>query len=108
MFNLSPPVLFEVGLMAALDWLAHTGGLADTVIDARHHTHSGTGFTFRDPTPHAFWRAVSGALEAYRDKPRWRKMMRRGMREVHAWEVSARAYIALYGSLQEGHTPRAA
>ncbi|HKI97923.1 MAG TPA: glycogen/starch synthase [bacterium] len=86
----------------------HTGGLADTIIDARYHPESGTGFSFRDPTPQAFWRAVSGALEAYRDRPRWRRMMRRGMREVHAWEHSARAYIAIYHALVDGQTPRVA
>ena len=86
----------------------HTGGLADTVIDARYHPEIGTGFTFRDPTPQAFWRALSGALEAYQDRPGWRKMMRRGMREVHAWEVSAHSYITLYQSLAAGTAPRAA
>jgi starch synthase len=84
----------------------HTGGLADTVIDARYHPESGTGFSFRDPTPQALWRALSGALEAYQDRARWRKMMRRGMREVHAWEASARSYIALYQALSDGSTPR--
>jgi glycogen synthase len=29
----------------------------------------------------------------------WHRMMRRGMREVHAWEASAKTYIALYRSL---------
>jgi hypothetical protein len=33
-------------------------------------------------------------------------MMRRGMREVHAWEASARSYIALYHALSDGSTPR--
>jgi starch synthase len=86
----------------------HTGGLADTVIDARYHPESGTGFSFRDPTPQAFWRALSGALEAYKDRGEWRKMMRRGMREVHAWEASARAYITIYHALSGGSAPRAA
>ena len=83
----------------------HTGGLADTVIDARYHPDIGTGFTFRDPTPQALWRALSGALDAYRDRPRWRKMMRRGMREVYAWDASARHYIALYQSLAAPPVP---
>jgi starch synthase len=88
----------------------HTGGLADTVIDARYHPEAGTGFTFRDPTPQALWRGLLGALEAFQDRPRWRKMMRRGMREVHAWEASARAYQALYRSVGSGQgtPPRAA
>jgi starch synthase len=85
----------------------HTGGLADTVIDARYHPEIGTGFTFRDATPQALWRALAGALEAYKDRHGWRRMMRRGMREVHAWEASAKTYIALYRSL-DSEAPRAA
>jgi starch synthase len=86
----------------------HTGGLADTVIDARYHPHNGTGFTFRDPTPQALWRALAGALDAFQDRARWRNMMRRGMREGHEWEASARSYSALYQALSDDQPPRAA
>ena len=79
----------------------HTGGLADTVIDAHCHPDSGTGFTFRDATPQALWRALYSALRAFEDRPHWRNMMRRGMREGHAWDVSARSYVNLYSSIQE-------
>lgn len=77
----------------------HTGGLADTVVDAHRHRESGTGFVFRDPTPAALWRALLHALEAYHDARRWRRMMRRGMREAHAWDAAARQYAELYGAL---------
>jgi starch synthase len=80
----------------------NTGGLADSVIDVRHHPDYGTGFTFRDPTPGGLWKALEAALEQYKDKREWQRIMRRGMRESHAWERSARTYLTLYRDVIDG------
>lgn len=70
-----------------------TGGLSDTV-------HAGIdGFSFNEPTAHAFWLAIEQALEAYRDPPRWRKLQKNAMRKDFTWEKSAREYRALYQRL---------
>ncbi len=73
-----------------------TGGLADTVIDADEFPDRGTGFLFDDPTPQALLSCIERALEAFRDKKRWEKIMLRGMRQDFSWEASARKYIELY------------
>jgi starch synthase len=79
-----------------------TGGLADTVIDLRASEEKGTGYTFFDPTPEAFWSAIQAALHDYREPKRWLRMMKRGMKEDHSWDAAARKYIQLYRSLLDG------
>jgi len=79
-----------------------TGGLADTVTDLRNNEEKGTGYTFFDPTPEAFWAAVQAALRDYREPKRWLRMMKRGMIEDHSWDAAARKYIQLYRSLLDG------
>jgi starch synthase len=79
-----------------------TGGLADTVIDLRSNPDKGTGYTFFDPRPEEFWRAIEAALRDYHDPKRWLRMMKRGMTEDHSWTVAARKYIQIYRSLLDG------
>jgi starch synthase len=74
-----------------------TGGLDDTVEDAR--ASDGTGFKFRDYTPAALVNAVRRALEAYRNPALWRAIQQRGMQQDHSWDASAREYVKLYGSV---------
>ena len=40
--------------------------------------------------------AVTRALAAYADRPRWEAIVRRGMALDFSWEASARAYVELY------------
>jgi starch synthase len=79
-----------------------TGGLYDTVEDvvvarrrgARQHT--GTGFTFAEHSPAALLAAVSRAIEAFANRPLWRRIQQAGMRQDFSWEASARAYVDVY------------
>jgi starch synthase len=73
-----------------------TGGLADTVIDADEDPQGGTGFKFAGYDAGELKSAVSRALAAYADRPRWEGIVRRAMEKDFSWGPSARGYAALY------------
>jgi len=83
-----------------------TGGLADTVVDADANPSEGTGFTFRRYEAEELKGAVSRALAAYTDRPRWSAIVRRGMALDFSWEASARAYVDLYGKALRKRAPK--
>ena len=83
-----------------------TGGLADTVVDADVDPAAGTGFTFRRYEPEELKGAVTRALAAYADRPRWGAIVRRGMALDFSWEASARAYVDLYGKALRKRAPK--
>ncbi|HSQ14779.1 MAG TPA: glycogen synthase, partial [Candidatus Binatia bacterium] len=83
-----------------------TGGLADTVADADASPSEGTGFTFRRYEAEDLKDAVSRALAAYADRPRWDAIVRRGMARDFSWEASARAYVDLYGKALRKRAPK--
>ncbi|MEM7405249.1 MAG: glycogen synthase GlgA [Pseudomonadota bacterium] len=75
-----------------------TGGLADTVRDARHGARA-TGFVFSgdgDDTLHA---AVERALALYKNRARWQRLQLNGMSADFSWHTAASIYRDLYGSL---------
>jgi starch synthase len=74
------------------------GGLEDTVEDF-DGWNRGTGFKFREYTPHALLLAMRRALEAWRDQRAWRALVLRGMAQDFSWDRSARGYEALYRTL---------
>jgi starch synthase len=74
----------------------HTGGLADTVIDSDEDPAGGTGFKFTGYNAAELKDAVSRALAAFDDRPRWDGIARRGMEKDFSWGPSAREYVALY------------
>jgi starch synthase len=73
-----------------------TGGLRDTVQPVDPASGEGTGFVFEEYSADALWRALQAAIGLYRDKTRWRRIQRAGMRQDFSWERSARAYEAVY------------
>jgi starch synthase len=73
-----------------------TGGLDDTIQDFDPVSGEGNGFKFRDYNASELFRAVKLALEAYRDKALWEKLMVRGMEADFSWDQSARAYVKVY------------
>jgi starch synthase len=75
-----------------------TGGLDDTVDDV-DGSAVGTGFKFREYTPSALLGAVNRALKAFRNPDSWAAIQRRGMRQDHSWDASAREYVKMYGSV---------
>jgi starch synthase len=83
----TPPVVF------------HTGGLADTVVDAnRENLQQGTanGFVFHEPTASALSGAVYRALDCFTQARVWQQLQANGMRRDFGWEQSAAQYLALY------------
>lgn len=89
----------------------HTGGLADTVVDATPRsimTRTATGFLFDDATPASLMGAVQRAITCYSRPPVWwRKLVVAGMEADFSWTVSARDYMALYKDAlrDQGITP---
>jgi starch synthase len=73
-----------------------TGGLRDTVIDPRDNPRDSNGFTFTDYTASALWEALDRAVDAYRNGPEWKRLMRRGMGSDYSWTTSAERYEELY------------
>ncbi len=73
-----------------------TGGLDDTIKNYDVRTERGYGFTFNNYTARDFLDAIKNALEVYKDKNTWLKLVKRGMELDFSWENSARQYIELY------------
>jgi starch synthase len=75
-----------------------TGGLADTVPDDDAEPGRGLGFAFEEYRPEALLDALARALRAFRDQPRWSRLMASGMRRDFSWTASAKRYLDLYAS----------
>jgi starch synthase len=74
-----------------------TGGLADTVTDVSRG-EEGTGFVFDDPYPEELVRAVGRAIDARRDRRRWRAIQWAAMTRDFCWARAARSYLDIYES----------
>jgi len=88
----------------ALPLVAHTGGLADTVIDANdaaRKTGVATGFQFHPGSGRSLNEAINRACDCFADKKLWRQMQRNAMKHPVGWETSAASYRMLYESLTE-------
>lgn len=76
----------------------HTGGLADTVVNATDENMAAgtaTGFVFYDPDIHALKSTVQHALYVYSRKRAWQALQKRGMQQNFGWQESARKYLEL-------------
>lgn len=80
----------------AIPVVRRTGGLVDTVQDASSDLRTGAGFTFGPAEADALGEACSRALDSFQDKPAWRAMQERGMRQDWSWGSAASKYVALY------------
>jgi starch synthase len=98
------PSKYEPGGIIAMEALRYgcipvvraTGGLSDIVADFDTQKISGTGFTFKKFTREGFLVAVVRALETYKNKAVWQKIMREGMRQDFSWNKVAEKYANLY------------
>ena len=76
-----------------------TGGLADTVTDATPSnldSEKATGFVFGGVSSHFLLTTLRLALELYKDRPLWERMMQTAMAADFSWDHSAREYVELY------------
>lgn len=98
------PSKYEPGGIVALEALRYgsvpivraTGGLADSIVDYDPTLSTGTGFSFKNYAPMSFLTAVIRALETYKNKPAWTKIIKRAMEQDFSWDKSAKKYIDLY------------
>ena len=77
----------------------HTGGLADTVVNATVENISAdqaTGFVFYEPTTYALKETLYYALSLYNQPKIWTQIQHKAMRENFSWVKSAQAYYQLY------------
>jgi len=73
-----------------------TGGLADSVQMWDARTQTGTGVVFNDfDVPAVQW-ALHTALDLFKDRDAWRRLMLNGMAQDYSWERQAVEYVALY------------
>jgi starch synthase len=101
------PSLFEpcgLGQLIALRYGAipivrETGGLKDTVKNYDKNTEEGNGFSFTDYNGEDLFYTVQTALEVYKDKKAWNKLIVQAMNSDNGWEKASREYKELYESL---------
>jgi starch synthase len=78
-----------------------TGGLADTVRPWRPSTGDGTGILFDHHDEAGLRWAIEAALDLYRDRDAWRRLVLNGMEEDFSWDVQSRSYEQLYRAVQK-------
>lgn len=76
-----------------------TGGLADSVEQVDEKKQSGTGVLFRDYDEIGLAWATSRALELYKNKPLWKKIMLNGMAKDFSWSQQGEKYVTLFRGL---------
>jgi starch synthase len=73
-----------------------TGGLDDTIKEFDPETGKGNGFKFEEYSAKALLAEVKKALEVYRNKKLWLKLVKIGMNEDFSWKKSALRYTEIY------------
>lgn len=76
-----------------------TGGLKDSIHDCS--LGSGNGFTFYDPTSKNLINTIKRALEVYKNKDDWTKLIYSVMTEDFSWNHSAKEYHSMYLTLTD-------
>ncbi|MFA6171196.1 MAG: glycogen/starch synthase [Patescibacteria group bacterium] len=72
------------------------GGLYDTVENYDIRKNQGTGFSFNNFDTYSLYGALLIALEIYKNRPMWRSIAGRAMKQSSSWEIPAKKYITLY------------
>lgn len=69
------------------------GGLADTIVP---HDQGGNGFVFTEYTAGAFCEILKKAVDVYRNKASFSRIIEEAFKANFSWEDSARQYVGLY------------
>jgi starch synthase len=77
------------------------GGLADTIDDFNPATGIGNGFIFTKYTSSRLLTAIVRALENYKYKKTWSRLVKMGMQIAFDWELPARYYVKMYKQVLE-------
>ncbi len=72
------------------------GGLYDTVENYDPVADTGNGFTFQADDESMFYTTIIRALENYKHKKAWEKLVKRAMKQSSSWEIPAQKYLELY------------
>ena len=81
----------------ALPIVRNVGGLNDTVVEGEN----GNGFIATEHTSKSLYEASMRAIEAYRDKEKWSRLMTNAMKADWSWAKSGKEYIEMYKKLLE-------
>ncbi|MFH0853998.1 MAG: glycogen/starch synthase [bacterium] len=73
-----------------------TGGLVDTITDFNPKTWRGNGFVFDEYNDQDLLMALTRAVETYKHKEIWRRLVLKAMEQSFSWELPARKYIKLF------------
>lgn len=98
------PSLFEpcgIGQMLAMRYgtlpiVREIGGLKDTVNPYNKFTGEGNGFSFKNYNAHEMLYCIQRAMELYKDKDKWRRLVINAMNTDSSWKKSAMEYIKTY------------
>jgi len=82
------------------------GGLLDTITDYNPETGTGNGFVFNSYRSKDLLFTLSRALENFRRKNAWRRLVGRAMKESYSWKLPAQKYVSLYKKAIKKHKKR--
>jgi starch synthase len=74
----------------------HIGGLADTIVNFNPIKKRGNGFTFKKYNSLDLLISIVRAIETYKHKDVWDKLVVNGMKDANSWKIPAKKYIDLY------------
>ena len=78
-----------------------TGGLKDTIMFYSKYTGNGNGFSFNNYSSEELLDAVNRALDLYKDKVSWKKLVSNAMGSNNSCENSAKNYMNLYNNIKK-------
>jgi starch synthase len=78
-----------------------TGGLDDTIEPWNAEKGTGTGFKFSGYEPLDLLAEIDRALEAFKNRKAWERLMRNGMGQDYSWTRPAKEYVRVYKAAVE-------
>ena len=78
-----------------------TGGLSDTVIPYNEFTGEGNGFSFTNYNAHDMLNVIEYAVDCFKDKKNWAKLVKNAMRTKFEWKTQAEEYLKIYNEILE-------
>ncbi|MFH1837340.1 MAG: glycogen synthase GlgA [Candidatus Omnitrophota bacterium] len=79
-----------------------TGGLDDAVIDVYEDRKNGNGFKFVPAEANALYETIEKAVQVYKNKDEWMRIVKRAMAADFSWDHSAEEYVKLYRDMCGG------